>query len=156
MVVDWGSVLLGAALGLPVEIVGHWCWDQYKKWRKVSETNRKYSFLARRYTNMRNGTIPTEGTIEITQNKDGTFAVTGFNPDGSIQWESNLIMSPDDDGVGIATYRYISGIDHGTQRVVYFPQQDVLHVAGINQSTPEHREFFHVWEPHIRRGRLLT
>jgi len=153
----WGTLLVGALLGLPVEIFGHWCWDQYKRRTKIAETNRKYSFLARRYTNLRNGTTPTGGTIEITQNGDGTFKVTGFNPDGTTQWESNLSMSANDDGVGAATYRYIDGrIDYGTQRVVYFPQQDVLHVAGINQSTPEHTEFFHVWEPHIRRDRILT
>ena len=153
---EWGTLLVGAVVALPFEIFGHWCWDRWKKRRKVAAISRKYSFLVRRYTNLRNGITPTGGTIEITQNGDGTFNVTGFNPDGTTQWESTLSMSPEDDGVGTATYRYVSGIDHGTQRVVYFPQQDVLHVTGTNQSTPEHIEFFHVWQPHIHRGKIIS
>ena len=77
--------------------------------RKVAAISRKYSFLARRYTNLRNGISPTGGTIEITQSGDGTFKVTGFNPDGTTQWESILSMSPEDDGVGTATYRSTFG-----------------------------------------------
>lgn len=152
---EWGTLLVGAVMALPFEIFGHWCWDQWKKKRRVAAISRKYSFLVRRYTNLRNGITPTGGTIDITQDSDGTFKVIGFNPDGTMQWESTLSMSPEDDGVGTATYRYVSGIDHGTQRVVYFPQQDVLHVAGTNQTTPEHAEFFHVWLPHIHRGKII-
>src|SRR5579862_7674170 len=111
---EWGTLLVGAVVALPFEIFGHWCWDRWKKRRKVAAISRKYSFLVRRYTNLRNGITPTGGTIEITQNGDGTFNVTGFNPDGTTQWESTLSMSPEDDGVGTATYRYVSGIDHGT------------------------------------------
>ena len=46
--------------------------------------------------------------------------------------------------------------DFGTQRVVYVPYNDTLHVIGMNQSTTTHREFMHVWDPEIHVGRILT
>jgi len=70
---DWGTLLLGGVVGFVV----NWCWDEYKRRKKIADVNRRYSFLARRYTNLRNGTTATGGTIEITQNGDGTFQVTG-------------------------------------------------------------------------------
>jgi hypothetical protein len=131
-------------------------WDSFKRHKKESAIKTKYGFLARKYTNLRNGTTPTGGSIELTQKDDGTFRTVGSNPDGSPEWEGVLRMSPGEDDVGTASYQYVLKTDHGTQRVVYVRYRDVLHVIGMNQSTLEHREFVHVWEPHIHVGRMLT
>lgn len=150
------ELLAGAVVALPFEFLAHLGFDRYRRWRREASIKNKYAFLARRYTNLRNGTTQTGGSIRLTQIADGTFEVTGINADGSTEWEGNLRMSPDEQGVGMASYRYLSKTDHGTQRVVYVPHNDTLHVIGMNQSTTEHREFVHVWDPEIHIGKMLT
>jgi hypothetical protein len=153
---DIVELVAGALVALPFEFLAHMGWDRYKREKKAGELKKRYAFLARRYTNLREGTVPTGGSIELAQSIDGTFNITGFNADRSIEWEGKLRMSPDELDVGIATYRYLSKPDHGTQRVVYLPYNDTLHVLGTNQSTSQHREFVHVWDPEVHLGRILT
>jgi hypothetical protein len=150
------ELFVGAIVALPFELLAHAAWDRIKRYRKESAIRTKYAFLARKYTNSRNGITPTGGSIELTQQDDGTFRTVGYNPDGSPQWEGVLRMSPDEDDVGTASYQYVLRTDHGTQRVVYVRYRDALHVIGMNQSTLEHTEFVHIWEPHIHVGKTLS
>jgi len=153
---DVAELVAAAIVAVPFEFLVHMGWDHYKRSRKQAALKNQYAFLARRYTNLRNGTTPTGGSIELTQNADGSFDVTAFHADRSTEWTGKLRMSPDELGVGTATYQYVSRSDHGTQRVVYVPHNDTLHVLGMNQSTAQHREFVHVWDPEVHVGRILT
>jgi hypothetical protein len=156
VLMELSELLAGALVALPFEFLVHMGWDRYKRWRKEARIKQEYSFLARRYTNLRNGTTPTGGSITLTQNANGSFKTAAVGEDGSSEWEGHLRMSADEPGVGMATYRYPLKSDHGTQRVVYVPHNDTLHVIGMNQSTTQHREFVHVWDPEIHVGRILT
>ena len=153
---DFPELLVGALIALPFEFLVHMGWDRFKVWRKEVRTKNKYGFLAREYTNLRAGMMPTGGSVVLTQNKNGTFRVTGLHPDRTTEWEGELRMSSDEEDVGAATYRYLLKSDYGTQRVVYLPHRDALHVLGTNQSTTDHLEFVHVWEPLIHVGRILS
>jgi hypothetical protein len=150
------EIATGALLALPFELVAHVGWDRYKRWEKETRIKKTYSFLARKYANLRGGHTPTGGSIELIQNKNGTFNVVGRNPDGSTQWEGELRMSMEEKDVGTATYRYPLQADYGTQRVVYIPYRDILHVVGTNRSTTEHTDFVHVWDPYIHVDKFLT
>jgi hypothetical protein len=148
--------VIGAVVALPFDFLCHMRFDRFKQSGKIRELKKNYSFLARRYNNLENGVRPTRGSILLEQNKDGSFAITAKNPDGSIEWDGTLQMSPHERNIGKASYRYLSGINHGTQRVVYVRHLDVLHVTGTNASTLERKDFMHVWDPNIHVGNLLT
>jgi hypothetical protein len=122
---------------------------------KRSVVKKKYAFLARKYIDLRKGTVPTGETIELVQNPDGTFNVTGSNPDGTVAWKSLLRMSLDEEDIGTAVYKYPLRANYGTQRVMYFPLLDRLLVVGTNQSTTLHTEFVHEG-PVIHQGKILS
>jgi hypothetical protein len=157
---DWTELviggLIGAVLALPFEFLCHMRFDSFRRRKKIAKLKQDYSFLARRYNNFENGDKPTGGSILLEQNKDGSFAVTALNPDGSIEWDGSLHMSPDEKDIGTASYKYLNGINHGDQRVVYVRHLDVLHVLGTNASTTQRKVFMHVWAPNIRVGHTIT
>ena len=151
---SFDEYLIGAIVALPFEILGHWGWDEFVHKRRTRALKKKYGFLARQYRNLHDFK-PTGGRIDLSQQHDGSFSITAYNVDRSIEWTGSLSMSTTEEDVGAATYQYVSGINHGTQRVVYVRDRDVLHVVGTNQSTLAHAEFIHVWEPFVRRDKTL-
>jgi hypothetical protein len=157
---NWNELLVaalaGAVVALPFEFLAHKAWDTHKRRSKEAGFRKSYAFLARKYTNLRNGQEPTGGSVELTQNKDGTFSVVGLHADGSTEWEGALCMSLDQRNIGTATYKYLLRADYGRQHVVYIPERDVLHVVGRNESATAHAEFVHEWDPQIHVGRILT
>src|SRR5438128_10120394 len=100
MHLDWPNLTAGAIVGFLVGFLANHAYWSYRRSSTSRTLRKKYAFLARTYSNWRNGTEPTTGSVKIDQNPDGSFKVVGRHADGSVDWKSVLHMSPDDENLG--------------------------------------------------------
>jgi hypothetical protein len=124
----------------------HAAFDVFKARKKRRALRLKYAHLSGAYSNWRNGTEETGGTIQLEQQKDGSFKVTARREDDAIEWAGKIDMMLDENA-GTGRYSYFSGIDFGFQLVTYIPEENVLHVTGENTSALTRTRFIHHWRP---------
>src|ERR1019366_8813936 len=128
---DWANLIAGFILGLFVNVI----YDQMRAAAKARILRGKYGILARCYVNIRADGTATGGSVELTQRRDGSFAVTGLNADRTVDWERLLLRDEKVDNFGIAHYRHKgSSVRSGIQHIRYIPEQDILHVRGVRES----------------------
>jgi hypothetical protein len=136
--------------GFFVGLFANWCFAKWQVEARHRELRKKYENLAGAYSIYRGGTTDTSGTVELTQNDDGTFDVVARHSTGEIDWKGRIRMSLDRENLGEGDYTHAAGPPTGphgvgTQWVRYFPEDPSLHVEGTSKSLPVQVTFFHVW-----------
>ena len=150
---DWLKLVAGCILG----VFGKWLYDSVLEFKRRRKLRRKYGKLARTYANLREGTTPTGGHIQLTQRRDGAFDVVAYNQNNQIEWRSKINMSLEDENLGTGHYWYeATATDYGEQQVRYVPKEDVLHLVGVNRSTTTQQMFIHIWETRSLTAGLVT
>jgi len=144
---DWPNLLLGLMLGAIADYLIHAGYNRHKESAKGRALRRKYGKLARTYSNIRDSGTPTTGSVQLTQNRDGSFHVVGRHANGSVDWESTLWMEEKYDNLGTGYYRHKDTVGYGVQTVCYIPELDLLRVKGVRQSGGPPLEFFYTWRP---------
>jgi hypothetical protein len=148
---DWPNLVAGGVLGIPLGYLAayaaHARYDRKQAAGRAASLHRRYGTLAGAYSNYRPDGTATGGSIELTQNPDGSFAVVGLNSDRTIDWESVLWMDEKFENEGTAHYRYSSGNNYGVQIVQYMPENGELHVKGVRESAGPPLAFHHTWRP---------
>jgi hypothetical protein len=143
-----GLDVVKLAIGFLLGILGKWLYDAGVRLRRRNRIKTKYKFLARTYANFRGGAVDTGGFIDLEQNSDGTFKVTAFHPDKSVDWRSTIKMSFEDDDIGTGHYKHEgSGRLVGIQQVRYIPEEGSLLVIGVSANSATETKFMHVWKP---------
>jgi hypothetical protein len=140
---DWPNLIGGFVLGCAAAYIAHALYDR----NRTARLRKKYGMLARAYVNYRPDGSKTGGSVELTQNPDGSFKVVGLNSDRTLDWESVLWMDEKFENCGTAQYRYKPGNNYGVQLIRYAPETGELHVKAVRESPGQPLEFHHIWRP---------
>jgi hypothetical protein len=114
---------------------------------RASRLRQRYGRIAGAYSNYRPDGSATGGSVELTQNADGSFRIVGLNSDRTVDWESVLWMDEQFENLGTAQYRYAPGNNYGVQLIRYAPETGWLHVKAARESPGPPLEFHHIWRP---------
>ncbi len=78
----WITSIACAVVALPFQFVVHMCWDDFMRANEGSghQKSRMPFWLRRYHQTYEMAQEPTGGSVDLTQNKDGTFKVVGFTP----------------------------------------------------------------------------
>jgi hypothetical protein len=147
MTLDWPNLVVGAILGFLVGFLAHWAFVEWEKWKARRALRVRYSRLPGSYANFRlkDGEYKaTGGTITLSWQRDGSFAVKGLHPDGTEDWAGIIRMKLNNTGTGdFRTIQKSHG--HGTQTVTYTPHTGYFDVRTDFTSQSSPAPFYHQW-----------
>ena len=144
---DWPNLIVGFVLGCVAAYAAHAYYDRRQETKRASRLRDRYGKLAHAYANYRPDGTATGGSVELSQNQDGSFKMIGLNADRTVDWESVLWMDEQFENHGTARYCHEHGEAYGVQLIRYAPESGELHVKGIRESAGPPLVFHHIWRP---------